>query len=480
MSHPTPRRAHHLRRCSVWLVLCLVLVSSFALPLPPVPVVTAQTPAPPLPFGMVAALANRVRADERDVAIQLLQEAGVQWQREEILWDRVQQESGGPFVWDGDGSGFYEYDQAIGAQVAAGIKVLGLLTYNPAWFKSKNPPPEAWIDDWYAYVYATVRRYGAERDWITHWELWNEPNVREAGYESGLYEIKDFVRLLAVGHAAARAADPNARIIMAGMSGQTDTDKQFSYDWLEYMEQVGALGGWEYVDILALHPYHPAPPEGYVTRFGRSVTLLDELDTLQAMMQRYGTKPVWITEFGYTTSSIAPGVAEIDQALFLLRSYLLMLAHPTVETVFWYDFRNDTLPSAPYEQPVYDSRNYEFHYGLLRRAFPLDPLQPDLRKPAFIAYRTMTQILTGLELEQVLLDGTAHGAYMHRYRGDTRRVDVLWRVGDTVPVVQVGCECQSARVLHWDGSLRERIVAVDGAVQVRPWDLGAPLYVVYE
>ncbi len=466
-------------RCFRWACLLLV-VGVLLICLLPLSAAAQVATNKSTPFGVVAAVGNRIRADEVATAVALMQEAGVQWQREEISWDRVQLLPAGEFLWRGTGTGFTDYDRVIGAQVAAGINVLGLLAYNPKWFKSQNPPPDVWINDWYAYVYATVRRYGHERGWIKYWELWNEPNVREAGYESGLYEIKDFVRVLEVGRAAALAADPEARLVMAGMSGQTNTDKQFSYDWLDYMEQVGALGGWQYVDVLALHPYHPAPPEGMIRRFGRVVTLQDELRALDELMQRYGSKPVWITEFGYTTASVAPGVSEVDQAFYMVRAYAVMLAHPSVEKIFWYDFRNDTDPAAPYEQPLYDERNFEYHYGLLRRAYPLDAQQPDLRKPAFIAYRTMSRVLAGLTFEQRLHDGSGDGVHLYRFANVERRVDVLWRVGDAVPTISVMCGCRRARVLNWDGSLRTRLEAYDGRVAVQPFDLGAPLYIIYE
>ncbi|NJO04993.1 MAG: hypothetical protein HC876_05385 [Chloroflexaceae bacterium] len=245
------------------LLLCALVLFPLLTRSASVPDAAAQPPAynKSSPFGIVAALGNRVREDELDTAVGLLREAGVQWQREEIFWDRVQKAPGGPFIWNGDGSGFYNYDRAIGAQVAAGINVLGLLDYNPYWFKSKNPHPDEWIEDWGNYVYATVAHYGRDKGWITYWELWNEPNVRASGYESGLYEIKDFVRLLEVGRAAAQAADPNAIIVMGGMSGLTQIDAEYSYDALTYLDEVGKLGGWQHVDIIALHPYHPAPPE---------------------------------------------------------------------------------------------------------------------------------------------------------------------------------------------------------------------------
>src|SRR2546423_14739650 len=79
------------------------------------------------PFGAVVAMGNRVRVDDVDAYVALLREAGVQWTREEIFWDKVQRVPGGPFTWNGDGSGFYDYDRSIGAPTAAGLHISGLL-----------------------------------------------------------------------------------------------------------------------------------------------------------------------------------------------------------------------------------------------------------------------------------------------------------------------------------------------------------------
>src|SRR3954462_10306126 len=62
------------------------------------------------PFGMITSIGNRVRSDEIDAYVALLRESGVQWAREEFFWHKIQPEPGGPFQWNGDGSGLYDYD----------------------------------------------------------------------------------------------------------------------------------------------------------------------------------------------------------------------------------------------------------------------------------------------------------------------------------------------------------------------------------
>ena len=432
------------------------------------------------PFGVVAALGNRVRADEIPAAVALLREAGVQWQREEIFWDRVQQQPGGPYDWDGDERGFYNYDLAIAAQARAGIRLLGLLDYNPAWFKGKNPHPDEWIADWGDFVYNAVARYGRERGQIKHWELWNEPNLAASGYESGLYSVADFVRILEVGRAAALAADPEATIVMGGLASiWSHPPSPYHYDYFDYLDQVGRLGGWNHVDIIAIHPYRPDTPEGDVWRRDQSLTFHQEMARLDDLLRTYGPKPIWLTELGWSTYRGVYGVAEDTQAHFLVRAYLLAIAHPSIEKVFWYGFRNDTAPAAPYERPIYADDEVEFHYGLLRRTYPLDPGRGDLRKPAFLAYRTMTEMLGGLTLRDVARNG-ADGVYWYRFEGVGRRVDVLWRTGEAAPAIEVACGCREALVRAWNGEVQHVLAAVGGRVSVRPVAIGAPMYIEYD
>jgi hypothetical protein len=430
------------------------------------------------PFGIEAALGNRVRSDEIPAAVSLMREAGVQWQREEIFWDKVQKAPDAPFIWTGDGSGFYNYDRAIEAQVSAGIRVVGLLDYNPAWYKGQNPPIDAWIDDWGNFVYAAVARYGRDLGWIKHWELWNEPNVAHFGHGGGLNHPVDFVRILEVGRAAAKAADPEATIIMGGIACISDAPEP-NYDCFDYLDRVGKIGGWNHVDIIGLHIYQAEAPENPFYRYGRSQNVRAELQHLDSLLLRYGVKPVWITEIGWSTNTVWPGVDVYSQAFYLVRAYLLAIAHPSVEKIFWYDFRNDTWPDAPYNRPAYDDTFVEFHFGLLNRTYPLNPNRADLRKPSFLAFRTMTDMLGGLTLRNILSNGE-NGIYWYRFEGVGRKVDVLWRTLDTSPTsFDMLCGCGEAMVRNWKGELQEIIHTDHGSITFYVDTVGAPTYIEY-
>ncbi len=413
-----------------------------------------------------------------------MREAGVQWQREEIFWHEVQPEPRGPFNWSGNAEGFYNYDKAIGTQVANGVQVLGLLDYNPAWYKGKNPHPDAWLKDWGDFVYAAVARYGRDRGWIKYWELWNEPNLAASGYESGLYDVRDFVRILEVGRAAAKAADPEAKIVMGGLASIWGLPPSpYNYDYFDYLLGVGEYGGWEHVDILSIHLYRPGAPEGAIGGREVPMDLRSELDKLDSFLIRYGPKPIWITELGWPTHTVWPGVDEDTQAFYMIRAYILAIAHPSVEKLFWYDFRNDTAPGASYTHPIYDDSEEQFHYGLLRRIYPLDRNDPNLRKPSFLAYRTLTDMLGGLSLQAVIADGNEPampGVYWYRFGSGERKVDILWRVSERSPMIEVPCQCKEAMVRSWKGEMKQLIYSGGDGISLHLESTGTPMYVEYD
>jgi hypothetical protein len=319
---------------------------------------------------------------------------------------------------------------------------------------------------------------------VKHWELWNEPNLARSGYESGLYDVSDYARVLAVGRAAAKAADPEAVIVLGGLASIWDASPSpYNYDYMDYLRRLAQAGAWDSFDILAIHPYRPDAPEGNLWRHGTSADMTTELRLLDDLLLRYGPKPVWLTELGWASSSGVTGVNADTQAFFLVRSYMLALSHPSVEKIFWYDFRDDSDPGAPYDQPTYDEGNTELNYGLLRRTYPLDGARGDLRKPALLAYRTLTGMLGGLALREVASNGAdpqRPGVFWYRFEGGGRRVDVLWRTGESAPAITVACGCREALARGWNGQVQRLIPVAGGTLSVRPDAPGAPLYIEYD
>ena len=466
------------RRLSLFLVL-LILGSSLVFPSSPT---NAQQTVPwgdkSTPFGAIVSLGNRVRSDEMPTMIRLMQEVGIQWNREEISWDQVQFTAGGAYRWNGDAAGFHNYDRAIQLQRDAGIQVLGLLAYNPVWFKSRNPHPDEWLQDWGDYVYTAVSRYGRDRGQITHWEIWNEPNLVTSGYESGLYSVEDYVRVLQTARAAAKSADPNAVIVLGGIADLWSDVPPNAYDTLEYLERFAAAGGWSEFDILGLHPYRPLAPETPALRRNNYQTLQNQMDDMDALLDRLGRKPIWYTEMGWSSQSDGE-IDDTEQAAWMQRFMLLTLTRPGVEKIFWYDFRDDTGGPANYTRPINDPKEEQFHFGLLRRTYPLRSDDERIRKPAYSAYFQLTHTLGGLGWLGTLADPYNGGLGWQRWVGGNRSADVLWwtRPNETPGYVAVQCGCTRARIRAYDGRTERILSTNDGILNVQPPQNGTPIWV---
>ena len=95
-------------------------------------------------------------------------------------------------------------------------------------------------------------------------------------------------------------------------------------------------------------------------------TAMAWLDQAQAYTERYGAKPIWITELGWSTYSGSGsgyiGVSEASQAAYLARAYL-DAARRGVRGIFWYDLIEDGTSTTSLSQ----------NYGLVQRDGRLKP-----------------------------------------------------------------------------------------------------------
>jgi hypothetical protein len=466
-----------MRYLTLPLILILLIGNLAATPAPAQARTTLPWGDKSSAFGAVVSLGNRVREDEMPIMIDLMKEAGVQWNREEISWHHIQSAPGGPFRWDGDEAGFYNYDRSITLQHEAGIEMLGLLAYNPAWFKGQYPKLEEWLPDWSEYVYATVKRYG---DKIKYWEIWNEPNLAIAGYDSGLYTTGHYVEVLKASQEAAQRADPEARIVLGALCDiWSDLPPNF-HDTPEYLRELAELGAWKYFDVLAVHPYRPGPPEIPTLRRDRYETLKDTMDDIDAILEQWGPKPIWYTEMGWSREFF--GIKDdAEQAAWMERFFLLVLTRPGVEKVFWYDFRDDVDHPGLYTEPVGNSSsNREHHFGLLRRTYPLRFDDPNLRKPGYHTFIFLNQTLSSLSWQGTLADPYAtENLGWQRWGDDQRTMDVIWWTQpDQEPqTVTVRCNCPQVTIRAYDGSVERVVDTVGGAVEVQPPAKGTPIWV---
>ena len=118
---------------------------------------------------------------------------------------------------------------------------------------------------------------------------------------------------------------------------------------------------------MSTHPYSCKSPEAVWSSNGRiaSGAYLGYREIRKSMLARGDDKPIWFTEFGWSTSTQECGVSEATQADYLTKAFKLAAQDSYVQVAFWYNFRNNYW--------MHDADDVESRYGLLRSDFSHKP-----------------------------------------------------------------------------------------------------------
>lgn len=258
-------------------------------------------------YGMQVFLYWQAEVADRD--LQLVQDAGFRWVKQEIPWREVEGHGKGAWHWS-------VTDRMMEQIDAHGLKVIVRLGSQPAW-ASKTVLPEISppdnLQDFYDYVYAVANRYKGR---VEAYQIWNEPNLaREWGARPP--NPAEYVELLKTGYQAVKAADPQAIVISAGLAPTTRHDAEAMPD-IYFVQGMYDAGGAAYFDALGVHAAgYKSPPEADPAEVAanpklnngdsapeelRRVYCFRHVEDIRAIMERNGdtAKKVVVLEFGWT------------------------------------------------------------------------------------------------------------------------------------------------------------------------------------
>jgi polysaccharide biosynthesis protein PslG len=299
----------------------------------------------------------------------IARELGVKYLRFGFSWNGVEPEHG---KYD-----FKFWDMLVDESERAGIQLIPYVAYTPEWAARsreqywQQPPREL---QWYAEMMKTLAaRY---RGRIHSWEIWNEPDLKE--YWQGTAD--EFAELVRIATPAIRAGDPNAQIVLAGVSrGPSDF-----FRTLIEKHQVHKL-----VDVIAMHAY----PESWGEE--RAETVFDEfVPGMRKIRDQQGSKlPLVLNEMGYADYRYAPNKASqygtsvfYDyehtpqyQANMLFKMFVMALGSGELQMAGWY--RIDDFMHTDNRMPT-DKVHY--HLGVVDTKAK--------RKPAFFALKFFNQL----------------------------------------------------------------------------------------
>jgi Beta-1,4-xylanase len=168
-----------------------------------------------LHLGTNAAL-EQYDPETLDALLGDLARRGVRAVRQEFRWSDIEPQRG-RFDWSAS-------DRILGATARHGIAVLPVLWTTPQWARRPSasaqfPPtetaPPADVDDFARFVGAFAQRYGGPL--LLGYQIWDEPNL-SAAWGDALLEPTYYLQMLRAAGRAIRAADPHARIVLAGLA----------------------------------------------------------------------------------------------------------------------------------------------------------------------------------------------------------------------------------------------------------------------
>jgi len=308
-------------------------VSRFRVQLPPHRY--AAQMLPDSPFGINTQI---FRLDDPDIdrRLEMMQQAGVKWGRQDFVWRQIETEKGR--------YNFEPHERVVAAYHKHGLHLFGNLAYNPKFHDPRTPEG---VEAYCRFARAAVERF---RGRVDHWQLWNQPN---GGFWDGTPE--EYARMAAAAGRAIHEANPNAKVLALNMA----------FCDILWAQTVLKLIPYDSFDIVCYHPYrNPSTPEESfdwwtLDRYQKVAlspwhkgrvppdyppirqSFVEQTRDLVRLLETYGRpKPLWITEMTWNALLAAYGTPELRQADLMVRFYILALGTGHVHKIFPWGFRD--------------------------------------------------------------------------------------------------------------------------------------------
>ena len=351
-------------------------------------------------------------SSDRTNYLDAAQELGVTVIRDDLLsWDEIQPEKDGPYD-------FSFLDDLVRKSSARGIDVLSMVYFLPPWATVGENHPWSYPHDpryklpmrkseasFRRFLHAAVERYCGcgpaslvLKIPVRSYVFMNEPE----GYANEILTPDEYAHWLRIFSEEIRAVDPGIRVVAPALAAPGAWDGnylrgQFLDRLLDSKELRGP--GWPYFDVVDYHPY----PVGYGPEhdlYGIDVAT----SYVRGVLARHGlSMPLWITELGDNSTDEA---VQADHVV----EYAIHAATQGVERVY-----------------IFGMADYgKERWGLLEDT-PSE--QPPVRKPSFVAYKTLLAKISDNQRVEFL----GPGRYCV-FRNGKPPVYVLWSTGETASV----------------------------------------------
>ncbi|MCY3833709.1 MAG: hypothetical protein OXG85_11880 [Chloroflexi bacterium] len=266
-----------------------------------------------IPYGINTFLEQEVEGAKIEEMLRMIREAGFRWLRQEFPWEDLEVDGRGRFTdskhdRDGDGqldtiSTWTKYDQIVDMTEAYGLRLLVRLSNPPAWSRADpeigdHAPPDD-LQDFVNYATAVAQRY---RGRITHYQVWNEPNIYP---EWGNQPINPprYVELLCRAYRALKAVDPDIVVVSGAIAPTIALDGTRDLNDVVFLQALYDHGGGDCFDVLSAQGYglRSGPTDRRLRATSVNVTRHVYYRDIMAR-NGDGHKPIWLSEAAWNAT----------------------------------------------------------------------------------------------------------------------------------------------------------------------------------
>jgi hypothetical protein len=257
------------------------------------------------PFGVNTFLQEEVEKEKRELAVQMIADAGFRWIRQEFPWEDIEIHAKGDFEdrrHEPTRSAWEKYDHIVELAERYDLQIIARLSNPPEWSRAEGnaagpfAPPDN-LDDYGDFVETVVRRY---QDRIKTYQIWNEPNIYPEWGERPV-SPEEYTELLEVGYRRVKEVCPDC-VVLSGALAQTIPLGPRDLNDFVFLQRMYDAGAGEFFDVLAMQGYGlwSGPTD---RRMRPRVLNFSRPLYLREIMVKNGDahKPIWITEMNWNT-----------------------------------------------------------------------------------------------------------------------------------------------------------------------------------